>query len=59
MSVAALALDFALYLALTKPGLWLVLAGMLGYAAGTGLHYLLCVRFVFDASATHTCLPAR
>lgn len=34
-------------------------AGMLGYAAGTGLHYLLCVRFVFDASATHTFMPAR
>jgi putative flippase GtrA len=33
-------------------GAWAPLAGVLGYAAGTVLHYLLSVRFVFDARAT-------
>ena len=28
------------------------LAGAIGYALGTGLHYLLSTRFVFDARAT-------
>ena len=32
--------------------MWPPLAGVLGYAAGTVLHYLLSVRFVFDARAT-------
>ena len=52
VSAFALALDFALYLALTGLAVWPPLAGVLGYAAGTVLHYLLSVRFVFDARAT-------
>ena len=52
VSALALALDFALYLALTTLAVWPPLAGVLGYAAGTVLHYLLSVRFVFDARAT-------
>jgi putative flippase GtrA len=52
VSAAALALDFALYVVLTNFDLWPVLAGVVAYAAGTALHYLLSVRFVFDASAT-------
>ena len=28
------------------------LAGVIGYALGTGLHYLLSTRFVFDAGTT-------
>ncbi len=52
VSALALALDFALYLALTSLAVWPPLAGVLGYAAGTVLHYLLSVRFVFDARAT-------
>jgi putative flippase GtrA len=52
VSLAALALDFALYLLLMTAGLGAVTAGVLGYAAGTGLHYVLSTRFVFDAAAT-------
>jgi putative flippase GtrA len=52
VSALALALDFALYLALTSLAVWPPLAGVLSYAAGTVLHYLLSVRFVFDARAT-------
>ena len=32
--------------------MWPALAGVMGYAVGTVLHYLLSVRFVFDARAT-------
>jgi alpha-1,2-mannosyltransferase len=52
VSAVALALDFAVFLALTTLAMWPPLAGVIGYAAGTVLHYLLSVRFVFDASAT-------
>ena len=52
VSLAALALDFSLYLALTSGGMKPVLAGVIGYAAGTVLHYVLSARFVFDAAAT-------
>jgi len=52
VSAVALALDFALFLGLTRVGVWPPLAGVLGYAAGTVLHYLLSVQFVFDARAT-------
>lgn len=52
VSAVALALDFAVFLGLTALAVWPALAGVLGYAAGTGLHYLLSVRFVFDAGAT-------
>jgi putative flippase GtrA len=52
VSLAALVLDFSLYLALTSCGMKPVLAGVIGYAAGTVLHYVLSARFVFDAAAT-------
>ena len=52
VSVLALALDFTLFLVLTNAGVWPPLGGVLGYAAGTVLHYLLSVRLVFDAGAT-------
>jgi len=52
VSLAALVLDFSLYLALTSGGMKPVLAGVVGYAAGTVLHYVLSARFVFDAAAT-------
>jgi putative flippase GtrA len=52
VSALALALDFTVYLALTKWGTSPPLAGAIGYALGTGLHYLLSTRFVFDARAT-------
>jgi len=57
VSAFALALDFAVFLVLTSQGLWPPLAGVLGYAAGTVLHYLLSVRFVFDARATDKAHP--
>lgn len=52
VSLAALALDFSLYLALTAASMNPVLAGVIGYATGMGLHYVLSTRFVFDAAAT-------
>ena len=52
VSALALALDFTVYLALTTWGTSPPLAGAIGYALGTGLHYLLSTRFVFDARAT-------
>jgi putative flippase GtrA len=52
VSLAALVLDFALYIGLTRGGVGPVLAGVVGYAAGTVLHYALSTRFVFDAAAT-------
>jgi putative flippase GtrA len=52
VSAAALACDFAVFVALTRLAVWAALAGVLGYAVGTMLHYLLSVRFVFDARAT-------
>jgi putative flippase GtrA len=52
VSLAALALDFSLYLALTSGDMKPVLAGVIGYATGTILHYGLSTRFVFDAAAT-------
>jgi putative flippase GtrA len=52
VSALALALDFTVYLALTALGMSPPLAGVIGYALGTGLHYVLSTRFVFDARAT-------
>jgi putative flippase GtrA len=52
VSLVALALDFTIYLTLTRMRISPPLAGVIGYAAGTGLHYLLSTRFVFDVAAT-------
>ena len=52
VSALALTLDFTVYLALTALAVSPPLAGVIGYALGTGLHYLLSTRFVFDARAT-------
>ena len=53
VSLVALALDFAVFLALTSASsLRPSLAGVAGYAAGMSLHYLLSIAFVFDARAT-------
>jgi putative flippase GtrA len=52
VSAAALALDFAIFLALTALAMRPSLAGVIGYATGMLLHYLLSIRFVFDARAT-------
>jgi putative flippase GtrA len=52
VSAFSLALDFAIYLALTEGQVHAALAGVVGYAAGLALHFLLSVRFVFDAGAT-------
>jgi alpha-1,2-mannosyltransferase len=53
VSLVALALDFAVFLAFTSASLLRPsLAGVAGYAAGMSLHYLLAIAFVFDARAT-------
>jgi alpha-1,2-mannosyltransferase len=52
VSAVALVCDFAVFLVLTRLAVWPALAGVVGYAVGTVLHYLLSVRFVFDARAT-------
>lgn len=52
VSALALVLDFAIYLTLTTMAMSPPLAGVIGYAAGTVLHYVLSTRFVFDRSAT-------
>jgi putative flippase GtrA len=53
VSLVALAFDFAVFLAFTSASLLRPsLAGVAGYAAGMGLHYLLAIAFVFDARAT-------
>ena len=51
-SALALALDFAVYLTLTTSAVSPPVAGVVGYALGTALHFLLSTRFVFDARAT-------
>jgi putative flippase GtrA len=52
VSALALALDLTIYLVLTAATMRPSSAGVIGYGAGIVLHYLLSVRFVFDASAT-------
>jgi len=49
VSALALALDFAVFLALNDIFAHPTLAGVIGYAAGIGLHFLLSRRFVFAA----------
>ena len=56
-SMLALSLDFAIYLMLTTGQTRAALAGVIGYACGMVLHFLLSVRFVFDASAAHKAQP--
>jgi putative flippase GtrA len=53
VSALALALDFTVYLLLGAGGTTGALAGAIGYACGLALHYLLSVRYVFDAAAAH------
>ena len=53
VSGLALILDFAVYLLLAAGGMQVALAGALGYACGLALHYMLSVRYVFDARAAH------
>ncbi|HOV02894.1 MAG TPA: GtrA family protein [Kaistiaceae bacterium] len=47
VSAAALAVDFGVFLGLTRLGTDPTIAGALGYAAGLVLHYALSRRFVF------------
>ena len=51
VSALALVLDFFIYLLIAAGGTRLAVAGVIGYACGLGLHYLLSVRFVFDPHA--------
>jgi putative flippase GtrA len=53
VSALALVLDFAIYLLLAAGEMKVALAGALGYACGLALHYVLSVRYVFDAHAAH------
>ena len=53
VSALALILDFTVYLLLAAGGTTGALAGAIGYACGLALHYLLSVRYVFDAAAAH------
>lgn len=52
VSVAALAADTSIYMALAVVGMMPALAGGIGYLAGLALHYVLSVRFVFDAKSS-------
>ena len=53
VSALALVLDFTVYLLLATGGMTVALAGAIGYACGLALHYMLSVRYVFDAAAAH------
>lgn len=50
VSAFALALDFAVFLALNAAFGMPTLTGVIGYGCGLTLHYLLSRRFVFDAA---------
>ena len=52
VSVAALGCDFFVFLALTQSGVIPAIAGMVGYAFGLMLHFVLSTLFVFDTSAS-------
>lgn len=52
VSGLAMALDWAIFLSLVGAAARPATAGVLGYVAGLALHYVLSVRFVFDAAAT-------
>lgn len=52
VSIAALVLDFTVYISLTQADVSPTLAGIVGYSFGLLLHYTLSVRFVFDQRAS-------
>ncbi|MGU9978573.1 GtrA family protein [Phreatobacter sp. HK31-P] len=52
VSAVALAVDMALFLALTGSDLGALSAAVAGYAVGLLVHFLLSSRFVFDAART-------
>jgi len=52
VSALALGFDFATFLMLTAGAMKPVAAGVLAYAAGLALHFLLSSRFVFNAFAS-------
>lgn len=56
-SAAALALDFIVYLVLTRLHMSLPIAGVMGYSAGAVLHYALSTRFVFDTRSIDKVQP--
>ena len=49
VSAVALAVDLVLFTALTRGGMRAAVAGLFGYSVGLVLHYILSVRFVFEA----------
>jgi putative flippase GtrA len=49
VSAVALAVDLVLFTALTRGGMRAAVAGLCGYSVGLVLHYILSVRFVFEA----------
>jgi putative flippase GtrA len=50
VSAVALVVDLVIFQALTRGGLRAAMAGIVGYAIGLILHYVLSVRFVFTAT---------
>jgi putative flippase GtrA len=52
VSLAALALDLAIYLGLTALALYPAAAAVIGYGAGLAGHFVLSSRVVFDVAAT-------
>lgn len=51
-SAAALSLDLGIYFSLAHSGYRPAIAGVIGYALGTVLHFVLSSRFVFDREGT-------
>jgi putative flippase GtrA len=49
VSAVALAVDLVLFTGLTRGGMRAAVAGLCGYSAGLVLHYILSVRYVFEA----------
>jgi putative flippase GtrA len=58
-SIAALATDFSVYLALCSAEFKASLAGVAGYAVGMVIHYILSSRFVFDTQGSYKSEPRR
>lgn len=57
VSVLALTVDFSIYLLLATGGMAAAIAGMIGYAAGLAVHYVLSVGMVFDTRAVNKAQP--